>query len=767
MPGAKIRIDQPTGAGSGTAGLARDGIWQSQQVNLVSVLTGNTTQLWEFVDIPTGSSATISNPTSVTASFTPDQPGTYIVKLTTNDGSSGNVQIRVVVVTKDSSGSTVRRGWRFPGFKEKAEMSTGIGSKGWADALEQIFTDLLSGSLPIGALGTVLAGTGASSNFTNSPTLTGLTLTGFSGIVKATAGVLAAGMLALSDLPQGTNGTVLTGVTSSAPAYSATPTLTAVKFGTTPSLTGCIRAEVGTTIVAYRYSGADYPVLSSTTTEITLGGTTTTANVFSATATGSVIFKFDSNMSAYVDATGIVFNNSRAIYGGDTAGGIMRSFYINDSEIYIGDGQYCTIVQCSLVDNVPFKIEAIDTANSISLYSDSSEIKIAASSNSLSMQIYIDPTTNASGAPIYLVGQTALTTGGSVYIDSGSGGTSNGYIYFCVGGSTPVITINNTGKDIIFSSTLASAISIYQADKSTNSATGATFNIQAQNCTGTTAIGGALALYTGTGTSRAGYMLFYRGSTQRGQIGSGSSGNGGIWWGRSNTASGNDSIILGTSNTASNDFSIAIGNSNSSGATVSIALGTSNSIGGSADYSIAIGYMNTINTSFSYAIGISCTANQQGSVAMGVSSTTSSYAEIAQASGAASGTPQNSTIQVSGTTSATATTSVDLKAGPSSNLEITTRSNRLYAVEVTFVATSASFTIVGRLRLKNALIKNNGGTVTVIDAGDVVGSTTTPTDWTITLSGSGNYLRVTFSKTANANALYCGAKVQLVDIGKP
>ncbi len=778
MPGAKMRIDQPSGAGTGTAGSARTGLWQAQLINLVSTLAGNTTYLWELIDIPTGSAVTLTNATSSTASFTPDEPGTYLVRLTTNGGGSGNVQERLIGVTKDNAGADVRRGWRFPAFRETAEAATGVSVKGWATALEAIFTDLLSGSLPVGALGTVLAGTGASSNFTATPTLTGLTLTGFSGVVKATAGVLAAGTLALSDLPQGTNGTVLTGVTASAPAYSATPTLTAVKFGSSPALSGCIRAEAGT-LVAYRDSGVDYPVLSSNTTEITIGGTATTGNILSASLAGSTLFKFDGNMSVYVDATGVVLNNSRAIYGGDTAGGIMRSFYVKDNEINIGDGQYIGIIQCSLTDTIPFVIQAVDTGNQLSIYSDSSEMKIFGSSDSLSLQIGIAATGSPTGADVFLTAQGALTTGGNVYLCSGAGGTNNGYIYLCIGGSTPAITLNKTGKDLIFSSSLATAISIYQADNTTNSATGATFSIKAQNCTGTTSIGAALAFYSGTGTTRSGYILFYRGSTQRGQIGSGSSGNGGVWWGRSNTASGNDSICLGVSNTASNDYSIAIGATNNSSASVSICIGGSNA--SSADYSVTIGYSNTASVFGAIAMGNTCVASGNGAFAVGIYSTAanvaaiaqgyyayaSSYGELAHASGNASGIPQNSKIQISGTTTATASISVDLKAGPSADQEIITRSNRLYAVEITFVATSASFTIVGRLRLKDALIKNTSGTVSVIDAGDVYGSTTTPVDWTISLSGSGNYLRVTFTKTANANALYCGAKVELVDVGKP
>lgn len=58
------------------------------------------TYQWSFGSAPSGSMATISNPSSVTPSFTPDLPGTYTIQLVVNDGwvSSGPDTVRIEVM---------------------------------------------------------------------------------------------------------------------------------------------------------------------------------------------------------------------------------------------------------------------------------------------------------------------------------------------------------------------------------------------------------------------------------------------------------------------------------------------------------------------------------------------------------------------------------------------------------------------------------------------------------------------------------------------
>jgi hypothetical protein len=77
--------------------------------------------------------------------------------------------------------------------------------------------------------------------------------------------------------------------------------------------------------------------------------------------------------------------------------------------------------------------------------------------------------------------------------------------------------VGNGATTLNFSSTVTS-ITIAQADRTTNSATGATFTIQAQNATGTTSIGGNLVLQSGSGTSTSGYVKINQGTTELLQI---------------------------------------------------------------------------------------------------------------------------------------------------------------------------------------------------------------------------------------------------------
>jgi PKD repeat protein len=60
---------------------------------------------WSIVSAPSGSTATISNPTSVSPSFTPDLPGTYTIQLVVNDGqvnsSPATVIISAVIPNRD------------------------------------------------------------------------------------------------------------------------------------------------------------------------------------------------------------------------------------------------------------------------------------------------------------------------------------------------------------------------------------------------------------------------------------------------------------------------------------------------------------------------------------------------------------------------------------------------------------------------------------------------------------------------------------------
>jgi hypothetical protein len=57
---------------------------------------------WSFVEVPAGSSATISDPASVTPTFTADRKGTYVVQLIVNDGWINSAPAVMTVNTENS-----------------------------------------------------------------------------------------------------------------------------------------------------------------------------------------------------------------------------------------------------------------------------------------------------------------------------------------------------------------------------------------------------------------------------------------------------------------------------------------------------------------------------------------------------------------------------------------------------------------------------------------------------------------------------------------
>lgn len=142
MAGAIIVIDQPGGAGAGSPGVARNDLWQLQQVNL-SCATVNATYQWDLLDVPPGSGATLTGGGTSTPHFLPDLIGTYRIQLITNGGGPGNVQILVIRVRFNSTGVIQNRGWAPPAFGEQSgESNYGGNTRGWAEELEYIFADI-------------------------------------------------------------------------------------------------------------------------------------------------------------------------------------------------------------------------------------------------------------------------------------------------------------------------------------------------------------------------------------------------------------------------------------------------------------------------------------------------------------------------------------------------------------------------------------------------------------------------------------------------
>jgi hypothetical protein len=129
---AEIRIDQPTGAGSGNAGEARADLWLSQEIELHDVGAGApTTRLWTLEDRPPGSAAVLADDDQAISTFTPDVAGTYKVHLR-RDGSvsESNNQTRVLRVTDDAAGAALADFYPLPAYLEENDHSEGISGQG-------------------------------------------------------------------------------------------------------------------------------------------------------------------------------------------------------------------------------------------------------------------------------------------------------------------------------------------------------------------------------------------------------------------------------------------------------------------------------------------------------------------------------------------------------------------------------------------------------------------------------------------------------------
>lgn len=138
-------INQPTGAGPGAAGISRKDLWLNQAVVLLCV-TAENDYVWDVLDKPPGSAVPAnlgSGPLFQSTTFTPDVPGTYRIRLITNGGASSS--IRLVAITKDSTGVNVNRGWRYLAFDERDEEANFAGNtRGYAPDWEFILTDIIA-----------------------------------------------------------------------------------------------------------------------------------------------------------------------------------------------------------------------------------------------------------------------------------------------------------------------------------------------------------------------------------------------------------------------------------------------------------------------------------------------------------------------------------------------------------------------------------------------------------------------------------------------
>lgn len=134
-----MRIDQirPSGTSTGTAGKARNDLWQNRQINLVAT-SGGAAYQWLMKSQPKGSTAALAGATTATANFTPDLPGTYRVELLTDTGTS--TQIKVARVRFDLNGALLVDGLVLPAPGElDGEADYGTNARGWDDPHNDLF----------------------------------------------------------------------------------------------------------------------------------------------------------------------------------------------------------------------------------------------------------------------------------------------------------------------------------------------------------------------------------------------------------------------------------------------------------------------------------------------------------------------------------------------------------------------------------------------------------------------------------------------------
>jgi hypothetical protein len=154
MTAPSFKIDQSTGAGSGTIGLARKDLWVNQACTLTCTNPpAGASFLWEVLYAPPGSTATIINPNSVSATFTPDKlTQSFRMKLTINAGGPGNVFIFIIACTATSTGAPANRTWRTPAVNEQDTEGNFLGNtNGYAPDYDQIIFDLLLNAFSGGA----------------------------------------------------------------------------------------------------------------------------------------------------------------------------------------------------------------------------------------------------------------------------------------------------------------------------------------------------------------------------------------------------------------------------------------------------------------------------------------------------------------------------------------------------------------------------------------------------------------------------------------
>lgn len=153
-------IIRSVGSTSGAAtGTDRDDLVIGETVTLTDTAAANAGHAysWAFIDKPVESAASITNPTSATASFIPDVTGSYKVRCTV-DGTTSSSKIMGVVLSMT--------GARIPAFREEEEYAGGGNTKGWHPSLtkfmretDRLFSESSRSAFNVSRYGVVADGT--------------------------------------------------------------------------------------------------------------------------------------------------------------------------------------------------------------------------------------------------------------------------------------------------------------------------------------------------------------------------------------------------------------------------------------------------------------------------------------------------------------------------------------------------------------------------------------------------------------------------------
>lgn len=174
---------------AGTEGVSRRDLWLNGALTLEAVWgggggppPGDHVFKWQILDRPPGSASVFAGGSAGPGSVVWTQSGTnltsvematldvatysYRIRLTVDEGGSGNVDTRIACARFDAAGVSTNRGWRYPAYNEsegEANFADETGNaRQWLTSYEFIFNDILSGGgmggPPSGSAGGDLSG---------------------------------------------------------------------------------------------------------------------------------------------------------------------------------------------------------------------------------------------------------------------------------------------------------------------------------------------------------------------------------------------------------------------------------------------------------------------------------------------------------------------------------------------------------------------------------------------------------------------------------